>query len=146
MLSNFLITSAEDQISEYLCRCVNMFNDKLPCDHSENILLYSNLAFILPVHTRSHFFILHSASSSIIYLPIWICYQYLLASVRLFALTTMLRTHWGNRAVSVVGNEVVRTGEMAANLSESQKSEDDSQVADANSIAIGMTKDDSEKK
>ena len=47
------------------------------------------------------------------YLPIWVAYQYLLGCVRIYALLTMLKTHWGNRAVSVKGNKIVRTGALA---------------------------------
>lgn len=49
----------------------------------------------------------------LLYLSTWIAYQYLLGCVRVYALFTMLRTHWGNRAVVVKGNQVVRTGEFA---------------------------------
>ena len=35
----------------------------------------------------------------IIYLTIWIVYQYLMAFVRIYAMFTMLQTQWGNRAV-----------------------------------------------
>jgi hypothetical protein len=49
----------------------------------------------------------------IIFLPIWIFYQYLMAFVRIYALITMLQTQWGNRDVKVVNNQVIRTGDFA---------------------------------
>jgi hypothetical protein len=49
----------------------------------------------------------------VIFLPIWIIYQYLMAFIRIFALFTMLQTQWGNRSVKVVNNQVVRTGKFA---------------------------------
>lgn len=60
----------------------------------------------------------------ILYLPIWICYQYLLGFVRIYALFTMLRTRWGNRAVVVVGNQVMRTGEFADQAAEMEEDGD----------------------
>jgi glycosyltransferase involved in cell wall biosynthesis len=50
----------------------------------------------------------------IIYLPVWIIYQYLMAFIRLYALFTMLETQWGNREVNVVKNQVTRTGKFAS--------------------------------
>lgn len=47
------------------------------------------------------------------YLTIWIAYQYLMGFVRMYSMVTMLKTHWGNRAVAVVDNEVIRVGEFA---------------------------------
>ena len=62
----------------------------------------------------------------------------------------MLRTHWGNRAVSVVGNKVVRTGELAANSSESTNddSSDDLGEADHEHLANRSTEfmDDNDKR
>jgi glycosyltransferase involved in cell wall biosynthesis len=52
----------------------------------------------------------------IIFLPIWIFYQYLMAFVRIYALITMLQTKWGNRDVKVVNNQVTRTGEFARHV------------------------------
>jgi len=51
------------------------------------------------------------APCHIVYLPIWVIYQYLMGSIRIYALFTMQQTHWGNRAVGVVKNQVIRTGE-----------------------------------
>jgi hypothetical protein len=75
----------------------------------------------------------------IIYLPIWIMYQYMMAFIRIYALFTMLETHWGNREVNVVHNEVKRTGKFALFLGDNSDEErgDDEQdkgVEDAISV------------
>ena len=65
----------------------------------------------------------------IIYLPVWIMYQYLMAFVRIYAMFTMLQTQWGNREVNVVDNQVKRTGKFALFLEEDsdQKQGDEEQ-------------------
>ena len=49
----------------------------------------------------------------IIYLPIYILYQYFIVFIRLYALMSLSNRKWGNRAIDVVDGKVVRTGENA---------------------------------
>ncbi len=46
----------------------------------------------------------------LIYLPIFIFYQYLMVILKIYALCTIHNRTWGNRATTVVNNEIVRTG------------------------------------
>lgn len=79
------------------------------------IWLYFSRALKLSLH-------FYRRPDHIVYLPIWIMYQYMLGFVRMYALVTMLKTHWGNRAVSVVGGKVVRTGPLDETASQGQVS------------------------
>lgn len=69
----------------------------------------------------------------IFYLTIWIVYQYLMAFIRIYALFTMLQTQWGNRAVSVVHNQVTRTGEFALQVIKMGQVADEEQGKDDDS-------------
>jgi cellulose synthase/poly-beta-1,6-N-acetylglucosamine synthase-like glycosyltransferase len=49
----------------------------------------------------------------ILYIPIFIPFQYMLALVRIYTLFTLNDRAWGTRSISVVNNEVVRVGDKA---------------------------------
>jgi cellulose synthase/poly-beta-1,6-N-acetylglucosamine synthase-like glycosyltransferase len=51
--------------------------------------------------------------SRILYVPIFIPFQYALALVRIYTLLTLNDRSWGTRSISVVNNQVVRVGDKA---------------------------------
>lgn len=53
---------------------------------------------------------LYEKPHHIIYIPFFIFFQYFQALVRIYAMFTVYNRNWGTRSVSVIGNQVQRTG------------------------------------
>lgn len=70
----------------------------------------------------------------VFYVPIFIPFQYGLALVRIYTLLTLNDRAWGTRSVAVVGNEVVRVGDMAALVAKGDK-----EKADAEAAAVALS-------
>jgi hypothetical protein len=70
------------------------------------IWLLSSRALKLVSHFSKH-------PEDLIYLPIFVFYQYFLIILKIYAIITINDRTWGNRSTTVINNEIIRTGKNA---------------------------------